>query len=107
MYLYTCTFCRELFTFNRIKYCTAIQVLVCCCSFFSSCAFQDEKGEATYPVSSRNFENIVSVSGFVEPVRSSNMTCPRFVEGVVTFLIEDGAFVERGEVVCIIEVKEL
>ena len=108
MILHACSCIRELFSFVRVKHSAAIQVLVCChCAFLLSCTFHDEKEEATYTVSSKNFENIVIVPGFVDPVRSSNMACPRSVEGVVTFLIEDGTFVEQGEVVCIIEVKEL
>ena len=76
-------------------------------SFLSACSFHEERGDAIYIVSSRNFENILIIPGFVEPVQSSNISCPRNVEGVVTFLIEDGIYVDRGDVVCIIEVKEL
>ena len=84
------------------------QVLVYCCFIFlSACTVQDEKGEATYTVSSKNFENIVVISGFAEPIRATNMLCPGDIDGVITFLIEDGTYVEQGDVVCIIEYKEL
>ncbi len=73
----------------------------------SACAFQGEQGGATYTVFSKNFENKLVVAGFVEPVQASNMACPRGIEGVITFLIKDGTYVNKGDVVCVIEVKEL
>ena len=66
-----------------------------------------EKELALYPVFNADFENILTIDGFTEPVRSTTLVCPRNVEGVVVQLVEDGTFVDEGAIVCVIEVTEL
>jgi len=54
-----------------------------------------------------NFEDLLETKGLVEPVQTNTMTCPGNVDGVVISIIDDGAIVHQGDVVCIIEDKEL
>ena len=61
---------------------------------------------STYPVSYGNFGNYLMIEGFVEPVNSTSITLPP-CDGAVEFLVEDGTFVEEGQVVCIIEYQGL
>jgi multidrug efflux pump subunit AcrA (membrane-fusion protein) len=62
---------------------------------------------ATYTVSQGDFINALLVEGAVEPVLSTTLSSPRNCDGVVQFLVEDGTYVEKDEVVCIIEYQEL
>ena len=73
----------------------------------SSCQFRDGEGVATYTIPATDFQYVLPVDGFVEPVNSTNMACPSNIEGVIAFLMEDGVYVESGDLVCVIEVKEL
>ena len=72
----------------------------------SSCT-SHEKEFALYPVLNADFENILTIDGFTEPVRSTTLVCPRDVDGVVIQLVEDGTYVDEGEIVCVIEYTEL
>ena len=72
-----------------------------------SCSSNDNKDISTYAVSHKDFENILTVDGYVEPIRSTTLSCPRFVDGIIQFIIEDGTYVEEGDVVCRIEFQDL
>lgn len=73
----------------------------------SSCSSGNDDNISTYTVSHKDFENILFIDGYVEPVRSTTLSCPRFIDGIIQFIVDDGTFVEEGEVVCIIEAKDL
>jgi multidrug efflux pump subunit AcrA (membrane-fusion protein) len=73
----------------------------------SACHSEGGKNIPTYTVSRANFENTLFVDGFTEPVRTANATCPPYIEGIVTYLVEDGVHVKEGDTVCIVEVQEL
>jgi len=62
---------------------------------------------AIYTVSQSDFINALLLEGTVEPVLSTTLASPRNCDGVVQFLVEDGTYVEKDEVVCIIEYQEL
>lgn len=53
-----------------------------------------------------NFEDIVTVEGTVEAVRSVTVTCPQQLEGEIVYLIEDGTHVQAGDLVCQLENRE-
>ncbi len=72
-----------------------------------SCNSSQKKNAVTYIVSYSDFEDISILDGVVEPVNSIVVTCPRDIDGIVVFLVEDGTFVEEGEVICIIEDQNL
>lgn len=75
--------------------------------FLPSCTFHGEGDIMTYTVTPRNFENILTIEGVVEPVRSTTLNSPLYIEGVVAYLIDDGTYVEEGDTVCLIEVQEI
>lgn len=58
-------------------------------------------------ISPSDFENSLTVEGVVEAVRSITLSCPRGIEGEIIYLIEDGTKVSEGDVVCVIENREL
>ena len=74
--------------------------------FAFSCT-SHEKEIALYTVSNSDFENILTIDGFTEPVRSTTVVCPRDVDGVIIQLIDDGTYVNEGDIVCVIEYAEL
>lgn len=57
---------------------------------------------STYTVTRKNFENIIIIDGYAEPEQSTTIVCPRG-GGTVAFLIEDGTWIEEGDIVCTIE----
>ena len=61
---------------------------------------------ATYTVTYSDFSNYMMIEGFVEPVNSASILLPP-CDGTIQFLVEDGVYVEEGQVVCIIEWQEL
>ena len=61
----------------------------------------------TYTVVRGDFENILTIDGYVEPLHSTSANCPPYIQGVIGFMVEDGTYVKEGEVVCIVEVAEL
>ncbi|MDR0843797.1 MAG: efflux RND transporter periplasmic adaptor subunit [Tannerella sp.] len=72
-----------------------------------SCTSPDSGNVSTYTVTRGDFENVLYIDGYVEPVRSTTATCPPYVEGVIGFLVEDGTYVKEGDLVAIVEVAEL
>ena len=62
---------------------------------------------ATYTVLQGDFTNALLVEGAVEPVFSTTLSSPRPCDGVIQYLVEDGVYVEKDEVVCIIEFQQL
>jgi multidrug efflux pump subunit AcrA (membrane-fusion protein) len=71
------------------------------------CTQEENKAVSTYKIVRRDFENSISIDGFIEPVRSSNATCPPDVGGQIGYLVEDGTLIKEGELVCIVEVPAL
>ena len=70
---------------------------------FSSCNFNSKESVPTYTVVEKDFENSIIVEGVVEPTHFTTLVCPMNVGGTITYLIEDGTYVNEGDVVCIIE----
>ena len=59
---------------------------------------------STYTVTRRNFENIIVIDGYAEPMQSTSVICPRAGSGgTIAFLVEEGTWVEEGDIVCTIE----
>lgn len=69
----------------------------------SSCNLKNEESISTYTVSKTDFENSILIEGIVEPIRFTTLVCPSNVDGIVTFLIDNGTYVNEGDIVCIIE----
>lgn len=53
-----------------------------------------------------DFEDVITVDGTVEAVRSVTVTCPLQLEGEIVYLIEDGTQVKAGELICQLENRE-
>ena len=81
-------------------------ILILLIHIFISCS-QHNENIATFTVSNKNFINSLTIEGVVEPLLSTTLASPRNCDGVVEFLVEDGTYVEEGQVVCIIEYQEL
>ena len=64
---------------------------------------KNKESISTYIVSRTDFENSVLIEGIVEPIRFTTLSCPARVDGIITYLIDDGTYVDEGEVVCVIE----
>lgn len=71
--------------------------------FVCSCNTGSDEKISTYNIASTNFENSVLIDGVAEPVRYTTIACPGNVDAIITFLIDDGTFVDEGDVVCILE----
>jgi len=69
----------------------------------SSCNLKNKESISTYTVSKTDFENSILIEGIVEPIRFTTLACPGNVDGIVTFLIDNGTYVNEGDIVCIIE----
>ena len=72
-----------------------------------SCS-SENKDISTYTVIRKNFESTIIIDGYAEPVQSTSVTCPRSGSGgTVAFLIEDGTWVNEGDILCTIENKSM
>lgn len=70
---------------------------------FGSCS-ADKSGEMPlYVVERGDFNDILTIDGYTEPVNSANVHCPRHVGGSIVSIVENGTFVKKGDVVCVIE----
>lgn len=57
---------------------------------------------STYTVTRKNFENTIVIDGYAEPMQSTSIVSPRG-GGTIAFLVEDGTWVEEGDILCTIE----
>lgn len=74
--------------------------------FLSSCQETEKKEIIINNLSHTDFEDVLTVEGTVDAVRSVTMSCPRQLEGEIVYLIEDGTHVEVGDLVCQMENRE-
>lgn len=71
--------------------------------FVVACSKQHEN-ISTYTVTRKSFENIIVIDGYAEPVQSTSIVCPRAGGGgTVAFLVEEGTWVDEGDILCTIE----
>ncbi|ULB33597.1 MULTISPECIES: efflux RND transporter periplasmic adaptor subunit [Proteiniphilum] len=68
-----------------------------------SCNTNNKEKISTYPILTSDFENTLVIDGFAEPVRYTTIACPGNVDAIITFLIDDGTYVNEGDVMCILE----
>ncbi|MBN1927274.1 MAG: efflux RND transporter periplasmic adaptor subunit [Prolixibacteraceae bacterium] len=78
--------------------------------FFSllvaSCNNNTKSSIALYTVSRDSYIDDIMLEGTVKAVNSATVVCPQMLEGTITFIIEDGTPVKKGDTVCIIENRE-
>jgi len=72
----------------------------------TSCQDTEKKEILINHIAHINFEDILTVDGTVNAVRSVTMTCPQQLEGEIVYLIEDGTYVHAGDLVCQLENRE-
>lgn len=54
-----------------------------------------------------DFEDVLTIDGVTESVRSTVIVCPEDIEGVIVYLVDEGSWVETGEIVCQLESDDL
>jgi len=72
----------------------------------TSCQETSTKEILINNIAHSNFEDIVTVDGTIEAVRSVTVTCPLDLEGKIVYLIDDGTQVQAGDLVCQLENQE-
>ncbi len=86
-----------------IKYKTVLKsfllLLIVSCS-------NENNNISTYTVTRKNFESTIIIDGYAEPIQATSVTCPKG-GGTVAFLIEDGTWVNEGDILCKIENQSL
>ena len=80
--------------------------LLFCSLILASCKSPEKKEILINHLNHTNFEDILSVEGTVDAVRSVTMSCPQQLQGKIVYLIEDGTYVNAGDLVCQMENRE-
>ncbi len=57
----------------------------------------------TYTIERKAYEETLTIEGHTEAVRSVNIHCPPQVGGTITYIVENGTEVKKGDVVCVLE----
>ena len=70
---------------------------------FASCSSGIEGKLPSYAVERRAYEDVLVMEGHTESVNSVNIHCPPNVDGAIVNIVENGTYVKKGDVVCIIE----
>jgi HlyD family secretion protein len=89
-----------------IKYVSHI-IAVFFLALLFSCQSHDQSQLSTYTVKTTNFEDVLEIDGIVEPIQTTSIGCPREADGIITFIVKDGAYVNEGDTVCILEDSNL
>ncbi len=86
---------------DTITWRALVAVLLC------SCVRGGSDEPSVFTVSRTDFENSITAAGFVEPLRVTSVVCPRGVDGLVEWLVEEGTLVEEGDVLCVVDYPAL
>ncbi|MDH8701124.1 HlyD family secretion protein [Dysgonomonadaceae bacterium PH5-43] len=78
-------------------------VILICAIIFCACNSSTSDNYPLYQVKKQDFENTIIVSGSVEPVNTALATCPNDISGEISYIIDDGIYVEEGDTLCIIK----
>lgn len=71
--------------------------------FSFSCTKKEIPELASFTVVKADFENIVSIAGYVEPLNSVSVSCPGQLNGTILSIVKDGSMVTKGDTVCVLE----
>ena len=71
-------------------------IFMCACS-------PDGSEIPIYMVERGDFQYVLKIDGVVEPVSFENIVCPQRVDGFITYIVDDGTWVEKGDTLCVIE----
>lgn len=72
-----------------------------------SCQSHEQSPVSTYTVKTTDFVDVLEINGITEPVQTTSIGCPREADGLITFIVKDGAYVNEGDTVCILEDSNL
>lgn len=76
------------------------------CFILASCESPEKKEILVDHLDNSDFEDILTVDGVIEAVRSVTLSCSRELSGEIVYLVEDGTMVQAGDLVCQIENRE-
>lgn len=71
--------------------------------FVSACSFDKRQLLPLYEVIRQPFEDVLTIEGYAESVRSEHIDCPPDVDGTIVSIVETGTMVNEGDVICVIE----
>jgi len=84
-----------------------LSLLIFILTFLVSCQKHEKNDSPTFTVIKTDFEDNLNVDGLIESVQTTTLLCPQFVDGVIFYIVDDGAYVKTGDIVCILEDKEI
>ena len=76
-------------------------------SLLLACTNTTGQYDLTYPVVRMDFSDELVLEGSVEATNSTFINCPDVYNSKIIYLVEDGAWVEAGDTVCILENQQL
>ena len=71
--------------------------------FVCACSFDKRQLLPLYEVIRQPFEDVLTIEGYAESVRSEHIDCPPDVDGTIISIVETGTMVNEGDVICVIE----
>lgn len=71
--------------------------------FICACSFDKRQLLPLYEVIRQPFEDVLTIEGYAESVRSEHIDCPPDVDGTIISIVETGTMVNEGDVICVIE----
>ena len=72
-----------------------------------ACSSGNESNISTYLVERGDFQYVLRVDGVVEPVKFTTVKCPERVDATVTFIVDEGQRVDKGDTLCVLEDADL
>ncbi len=73
----------------------------------NGCSSSQEGSIPSFLVQRSDFNDDLIVEGTVESVYMTNVFCPSGIDGILVYMVEDGTYVKEGDILCIIEDKDL
>ena len=74
-------------------------IAMCLCA----CAPDKDPVLPLYTIERVDYEDVLHIEGYTEPVNAVNINCPPEISGTIVSLVETGTVVKRGDVVCVLE----
>ena len=73
----------------------------------TSCNKTEKMPVSNYTVVPSDFEDNLTLEGYVDPTQSISIVCPGSVNGTIVSIIKDGTYVNKGDIIAEIEDKDL
>lgn len=93
---------KSLMTCIRCLFLMLVAVIV-----LQACNHTDANNDLLVSAAPSDFEDVLLIEGAAESVRSAVISCPEDIEAEIVYLVDDGAWVDSGQVVCKLESKDL